>query len=471
VFDASQTAEGKSVSQVFTPGKHNALLIAADSAGCIADSTASFVLDGKPKTPDFRVTSPDSCAGTTFVFEEKNTDASVTQWYWDFGNNDTLTVFTNKPISRRFVTPATITVKHVAKNGQACVSDTASVVLVIHAMPAAAFSMPASVCMPGGQAAFINTSTVAAGVNLKYAWQFGDGSPVSSDKDPVHVYSRSGNYTVTLSAFTDKGCTSVVSQVFNRFFEKPVASFSLPSYSLCQGTTAKFVDESYAPSGTVNAWSWNFGDGSTSTQKEPTRQYNTPGTYQVKLAVGSSQGCVSDTFARQVQVYPQPVVDAGPSFVVKEGANVQFQATVNSPGFVIRWSPATGLDNPNIIRPTLINADNDAVYTITAMGQNNCSASDGLTVKVQKGVFIPNAFSPNNDGINDVWKIKNIELYPGATIEIYDRYGVIVYRSTGASQPWDGSIKGKQAPAGTYYYIIDLKDGSSMRNGSVTMLR
>jgi gliding motility-associated-like protein len=165
------------------------------------------------------------------------------------------------------------------------------------------------------------------------------------------------------------------------------------------------------------------------------------------------------------------VVDAGPSFVVKEGANVQFQATVNSPGFVIRWSPATGLDNPNIIRPTLINADNDAVYTITAMGQNNCSASDGLTVKVQKGVFIPNAFSPNNDGINDVWKIKNIELYPGATIEIYDRYGVIVYRSTGASQPWDGSIKGKQAPAGTYYYIIDLKDGSSMRNGSVTMLR
>jgi gliding motility-associated-like protein len=471
VFDATQNAEGKSVSQVFTPGAHSVLLIAADSAGCIADSTASFVLNGKPNTPDFRVTSPDSCAGTTFIFEEMNTDASVTQWYWDFGNNDTLTVFDNKPISRRFLTPGTITVKHVVKNGQACVSDTASLVLVIHAMSTASFNMPASVCMPGGAVAFINTSTVAAGVHLNYAWQFGDGSPVSADEDPVHVYRQPGNYTVTLTAFTDKGCASEVSQVFNKFFEKPVASFSLPSYSLCQGMTARFVDESYAPGGTVNAWSWNFGDGSTSTQQEPTRQYNTPGTFQVKLVVGSSQGCVSDTFSRQLQVYPQPLVDAGPSFVVKEGANVQFQATVNAPDFVIRWSPSTGLDNPNIISPTLLNADNDEVYTVTATGQNNCSASDGLTVKVQKGVFIPNAFSPNNDGINDVWKIKNIELYPGATIEIYDRYGSVVYRSTGGSQPWNGSVKGKQAPSGTYYYIIDLKDGSSWRNGSVTLLR
>jgi gliding motility-associated-like protein len=187
--------------------------------------------------------------------------------------------------------------------------------------------------------------------------------------------------------------------------------------------------------------------------------------------VRSSEGCISDTFTRQVKVYLQPVVDAGPSIVVKEGEDVQFQASVNSPDFVIRWAPATGLDNPNIVRPTLLNADKDEVYKITATGENNCSATDELTVKVQRGVFIPNAFSPNYDGINDVWNIKNIELYPGATIEVYDRYGRIVYRTTGASQPWDGTVSGKQIPVGTYYYIIDLKDGSSKKSGSVTLLR
>jgi gliding motility-associated-like protein len=87
-------------------------------------------------------------------------------------------------------------------------------------------------------------------------------------------------------------------------------------------------------------------------------------------------------------------------------------------------------------------------------------------------VVIPNAFSPNGDGVNDRWEIKNLSVYPGATVEIFDRGGHLVYSvMNGYSTPWDGSRSGKPLPVGVYYYIINLKNGFSAKTGYVTILR
>jgi gliding motility-associated-like protein len=171
-----------------------------------------------------------------------------------------------------------------------------------------------------------------------------------------------------------------------------------------------------------------------------------------------------------VQVYLQPVIDAGPSFTVKEGTTIQFKATANSTNLQFVWTPGQELSNPNILQPSL-RVMNDGVYKLTATGDHNCTATDELKVVVQRPVETPNVFSPNGDGINDTWMIKNLILYPNSLLEVFNRYGQLVFRSKGYTTPWDGKMNGKPVPVGTYYYVIQLGNGDPAIKGSVTILR
>lgn len=470
IFAGNDTARGKTITKLFNAGSHQVQLMAIDSVGCVTDTVKSFTLTAKPRIPEFNIIYTDSCAGALIVFEDKNAETGVKKWLWDFGANDTLTVFDSKPVSKQFLLHDTILVKHVAKNSENCVSDTATGTVIVYANPDASFNMPGTVCMPSGRAQFTNASTIPDGSFLSYQWQFGDGTQGSTDKDPVHIYNGPGNYTVTLKTSSPQGCTAEATELFNRVFNQPVASFSVLPDKVCQGVASQFSDESSAENSTINSWTWDFGDNSTSNQQHPLKLYNNPGTFNVKLVVKNAEGCASDTASKPVNVYLQPAIEAGRSFIAKEGDEIQFEATANSTSLSFRWSPATGLDNANILQPKL-KVTIDAVFTLTATGEHNCTASDDLTVSVQKTVFIPNAFSPNGDGLNDVWNIKYIELYPNASIDLFDRYGSTIYRTTGTGRAWDGTIKGKPAPIGIYHYLVNLKDGSPVRSGSVTLLR
>jgi gliding motility-associated-like protein len=198
--------------------------------------------------------------------------------------------------------------------------------------------------------------------------------------------------------------------------------------------------------------------------------FTAPGVYNVQLTVRNTAGCISDPFSIPVNVHLQPVIDAGRSYVLPQGTVVTLQATANSSsGVTFNWSPPFGLSNATVLNPTLT-AMADQVYTLTAIGDFGCTATDMMTVKILKPVKVPNVFSPNGDNIHDQWVIPNLADYPGATVEVFNRYGQQVYYSTSYT-PWDGTYKGKVLPAGTYYYIIGLENGFKPLNGSVTIIR
>jgi gliding motility-associated-like protein len=92
-------------------------------------------------------------------------------------------------------------------------------------------------------------------------------------------------------------------------------------------------------------------------------------------------------------------------------------------------------------------------------------------VKVFKKVIVPNAFSPNKDGINDTWQLVAIDAYPDADINVFNRYGQAVFTSHGYNKPWDGTYNNDPLPVGTYYYVIDLKFGLPKLKGWVAILR
>jgi gliding motility-associated-like protein len=96
-----------------------------------------------------------------------------------------------------------------------------------------------------------------------------------------------------------------------------------------------------------------------------------------------------------------------------------------------------------------------------------------MNIFIATGLRIYSGFTPNDDGVNDFWDIDDILYYPNATVKVFDRWGRVVFSSVGYAddQRWDGKYKGKDLPIGTYYYIIDLKDGSPPYKGPVTIVR
>ncbi|RYY19624.1 MAG: gliding motility-associated C-terminal domain-containing protein, partial [Sphingobacteriaceae bacterium] len=84
---------------------------------------------------------------------------------------------------------------------------------------------------------------------------------------------------------------------------------------------------------------------------------------------------------------------------------------------------------------------------------------------------VPNTFTPNNDGINDVWNIKYLDSYPNVIVEVFNRYGERMYYSVGYTAPWDGRYKGAELPVGTYYYIISPGSGRDKIAGPITIIR
>jgi gliding motility-associated-like protein len=173
-----------------------------------------------------------------------------------------------------------------------------------------------------------------------------------------------------------------------------------------------------------------------------------------------------------IMVNPPPVLTMGPDVSIAEGASTKLNVSV--PGNIVsyQWKPSTGLNDATIKDP-VASPSSTTTYTLVVTDDNNCEASGSLTIMVsgRSKIVVPNAFSPNGDGINDTWIITNLSIYPGATVDVFNRYGQPVFHSENSSKAWDGTYNGKPLPVGTYYYIIDLKNNEKKTAGSVTIFK
>ncbi len=146
---------------------------------------------------------------------------------------------------------------------------------------------------------------------------------------------------------------------------------------------------------------------------------------------------------------------AGPDFTIDFGESTTLQPS--GYGDMLSWSPLTGLLNDNTEPNVSVAPTNDTDYTLTTL-LDGCLVTDTVTVTVLPTIYPYNAFTPNEDGFNDVWLISLIDRYPKADIKVFSRWGQVVFRSIGYNTPWDGRINGNLLPAATYYYIIQLND-------------
>ena len=171
-----------------------------------------------------------------------------------------------------------------------------------------------------------------------------------------------------------------------------------------------------------------------------------------------------------VTVMPVPVIIFNQTLVISAGESIKLDPVITGNIVSYSWSPAIGLDNTGIKSP-VASPLNTTTYQLQVVSASGCDAVADVTVTVIRSVLIPNSFTPNGDGINDFWNIKNINNYAGCTVDVFNRYGQLIFHSIGYGRPWDGTANGSQLPPGAYYYIIDLKNGSGKLSGEVTIIK
>ena len=174
---------------------------------------------------------------------------------------------------------------------------------------------------------------------------------------------------------------------------------------------------------------------------------------------------------KTIEVFSLPTISAGPDLSVLDDGQKQMLSTATGNNMVFRWFPALYLDDSTKLSPLIIKPQEDQVYTLEAVGRGNCRTVDEVKITVLKLPKPPNTFTPNGDGINDTWEIPYLDQYTESILEVYTTQGQLVYRSVGYAKRWDGTFNGKPLPAGTYYYVLDPRNGRKKISSYVTIFR
>jgi gliding motility-associated-like protein len=395
---------------------------------------------------------------------------TITKWNWVAAGSATPPAQA-ATVTVRYDTIGNYPVSLQVVTDKGCVSGVTEKILPLHAQPKVGFSLPV-VCLPNGSGTFKDQSTIADGSKtvLSYHWDFGDNNDPtpSSQKNPTHRFSAPGPYNIKLTVTSKDGCSASLSQQLSSVYQQPGAAFELSKAAICQGSTIDFTDHSTGVAASLNSWQWNMGKAGTSSQQNPSQRFRDSGTYAITLTVQDTHGC-TDTATQTVKVYPIPQLRSE-EVPVAEGATVQLKPAYIATDAHFHWSPGTYLSSDTAAAPFVHPLD-DIAYRIDLTAAGGCTTSGNLNVKLVRKPIIPNAFSPNGDGINDVWHITYLSAYPNCTVDVYNRYGQRVFTSTGYRTDWNGSYNSQPLTVGTYYYVIDLKNGAKPLAGYVVILK
>ena len=197
------------------------------------------------------------------------------------------------------------------------------------------------------------------------------------------------------------------------------------------------------------------------------------GRHAIRYEIQLSGGCTIEQ-TRYLEVKAVPVVSLPASLTQLRDTDMILNAQVDDPtGYTYQWSPPLGISNPTALQP-MVNAPQNAVYTLTVTSPNGCTSTETIKVTVVDLLFIPDVFSPNGDGMNDQWEIRNIERFPKAEVFVYNRWGELIFhQEKGYQQPWDGSYQGAGVAPGEYTYMVvpHAEGGLDTQRGKVWVLR
>jgi PKD repeat protein len=457
------------------PGQYTVGLTVTNAAGCSIQKTVNDIMVKSCLDAAFDLNDTLICQNNTLSFYDNSSSTSPTnEWYWDFGDGTHLQYsnYINR-INHVFTESGNFKVKLILSTfvGGKKVSDTAKMSVNVNATPLPDFIF-ATVCHE--QTAVFTNMTSGNGTKIiSYNWTFDEPSSDPQDtstlKNPAHLYDAPGTYEVKLKVRNSLGCTDSI--------QKPLKVYGLPeanfSFSVsCAGDNTAFTDLSTASVAPLANWEWTYkmddGIAGRSEVQNPGFVFENPGDYVVNLKVIDVNGCF-DTINQNMSTWivPKSLFSYTENYNTVQG---QLQFINNSEDAIkYHWNFGNGTDS--YIENPVTYYEDEGAYDISLITWNDKNCSDTLSMKYDfmvKGLFIPNAFSPNNTK-QEVQLLKpvgiNLSQY---RFEVYDRWGNLLWWTIELDpegrpvEGWDGKYKGTLMPEGAYTWkaFAVFKDGS-----------
>ncbi|CAN5717415.1 hypothetical protein BH10BAC3_BH10BAC3_17320 [soil metagenome] len=452
-------------------GLYNVSLTVISKVGC-KDSITIPVNVKVNKSPVLKLNVKDSvCESLPAKFFAQNlamdntqnsTGNQKTTWQWNFGDGNS-SAEQNPVYTYAAGGKYNASVKAIADNG--C-NSTKSMPVVIFKNPVVNAGIDTALC-------YGSSVVLRASGGDTYLWRSNPSLSCLNCATPTVRADSSGWYFA--NGTTTAGCKASDS-VYVKVY-KPLKVSTSASGMLCLGQTTILK-----ASGS-DTYEWipkQYLDNPYAAQTGFKPTVATEITYTV---IGKDiKNCFSDTSRVTMKVYPIPSIQIiEKDITINAGSPVQLNTTSSPDITQWKWTPAAGIDSPFAASPH-VTPKNNTTYTVVATNEGNCSVSDEVTVSVMcdgRNIFIPNTFSPNNDGMNDRFYPRGKGIFNIKSLRIFNRWGQIVFEkmnfdANNFAEGWDGSYKGKQQSLDVYVYVIEVvcDNGTVNRvNGNVTLLR
>jgi len=316
------------------------------------------------------------------------------------------------------------------------------------------------------------TGPVTLAAPSQWLWNFGDGI-TSTDANPIHTFVPAGStYGVTLSITSPLWCGKIIkSQHIVPGGISAKANFTFSAN--CDSMKVRFMNSSFSSDNLE--FEWSFGDGATSVLEHPVHTYANRRSYRVLLRIKAPGSvCILDSVSKIIEI-GEFNIQASADQTITEGQSVQLNVTVTGGGISFQWSPDTWLSSSTIANPVAIPAD-DITYIVTAENTSGCIAADSVSVKVISinEIYVPTAFTPNNDGLNEIFKPVLGTKFSLQNFSVFTRWGEKLFSTSQKDIGWDGKIMGGAQPTGVYTWLIKAvnKEGQSIiKKGTVVLIR
>lgn len=329
-------------------------------------------------------------------------------------------------------------------------------------------------CLPEPDMSVLMPNTSNAGYTSTYYWNFGDGTDtLMMDKTVFkHTFPDTGRYVVKLVVNRGLTCADSTTGIVSNY---PGLKGDFEVNGYCKGELIQFDDQSSYTYGNITARRWDMGLTGDSVISRAVGEhvnftYEHGGVYSVTLVLYTDKSCTASV-TKDITVY-EIFPFAGNDTILAKGQLLPLHATG---GEFYAWSPTDGLSNPAIGDP-VVQWDNDITYTLRVSNAQGCVGYDTMSIKYYTGpeIYVPNAFSPNADGKNDLFRFIPVGITAYKYFRIFNRWGQLIYSSTDFRQGWDGTFNGMPAKLDTYIWILEGKDFNGqtiLKKGTVTLLK
>jgi gliding motility-associated-like protein len=473
------SATGVNVNNVTfsTPGMH-VVSVYGEANLCEAEYIDTVYLLEEPTA---QMVLPDAieCEGLTISFG--NSSQEATTYFWDFGEPQTSADTSNAfSPTHTFAGPGTYTVSLTASSGGACVNTTTQEITINDPI-LVSITAPASVCFTGNAVDFDGTMSGPPGT--EFTWNFGPDASIqtSQDEDVSDVtFSTTGNVTISLTGTFEECIETAEHELY--IYAPPTIDFTLAPGLQCAPFTAQFIDLSFAE--TPINYFWEFGDGSTSTDQNPTHYYPNVGNYPITLTITTDAGCIDTLTLLQadlVNVRPNPVAGFSVTPDFTDICNSEVQMIDESQGAVsyFYWFDDSTIfymgENPNPIHQYLYDGMHYPIQVVTNEWGCRDTARSELYIEPWS-LFVPNTFTPDGDEFNNVWLPQHYLDISEWELRVYNRWGQVLFESSDPTLGWDGTYNGRMVQDGTYGYTIRYKTCEPLNpnhfiSGHVNVLR